>query len=94
MPFPAEGLESAYRTNHVEDVRALLDTRHPSGRFLVINASGRSYPASRLSPGRVIECPPRPTLAQLYRTAGEMYAYLSHDQRRVCVIHCTVSLNF
>jgi len=29
MPFPAEGLESAYRTNHADDVRALLESRHP-----------------------------------------------------------------
>jgi cyclin G-associated kinase len=29
MPFPAEGLESAYRSNHADDVRALLESRHP-----------------------------------------------------------------
>jgi cyclin G-associated kinase len=45
MSFPAEGLESAYR-NHAEDVRALLEGRHPGG-FTVYNVSGRSYPATR-----------------------------------------------
>jgi hypothetical protein len=34
MPFPAEGLESAYRTNHADDVRALLESRHPGMWFL------------------------------------------------------------
>lgn len=47
MSFPAEGLESAYR-NHAEDVRALLEGRHP-GSFTVYNVSGRSYPATRYS---------------------------------------------
>jgi cyclin G-associated kinase len=34
MPFPAEGLESAYRSNHIDDVRALLESRHPGMRAL------------------------------------------------------------
>lgn len=53
MPFPADGLESAYKSNHVDDVRAFLEVRHPGGRYCVYNLSGRSYPPTRLGMGRV-----------------------------------------
>jgi len=53
MPYPAEGLETAYRTNHAEDIRALLESRHPNGRYCVYNVSGRGYPPGRLGPGQV-----------------------------------------
>lgn len=52
MPYPAEGLETAYRTNNAEDIRALLEARH-MGRYCIYNVSGRSYPPGRLGSGRV-----------------------------------------
>lgn len=45
MGFPAEGLEAAYY-NHADDVRALLEGRHP-GHFTVYNISGRTYSPNR-----------------------------------------------
>lgn len=53
MPFPADGLESAYKSNHIEDVRAFLEARHSGGRYSVYNLSGKSYPPTRLGLGRV-----------------------------------------
>ena len=43
MSYPAEGVESAIK-NHIDDVRAFLDARHPNA-FAVYNLSNRSYRA-------------------------------------------------
>lgn len=99
MPFPSEGLESTYRTNHIDDVRAFLDTRHPNGRCAVYNASGRPYPPVRLGGHlRVVDCtfaypPPlhAPLLNSVYQLAEDLYQYLEGDSRNVVAIHCTVS---
>ena len=53
MPFPADGIESAYKSNHIDDVKAFLDARYSGGRYTVYNLSGRSYPPMRLGIGRV-----------------------------------------
>lgn len=97
MPFPSEGIESAYRTNHIDDVTVFLETRHPSAKYSVYNLSGRSY-GSRFGQARVIDCgfayPERykaPLLNSMYQLCEDMYQYLAGDSRNVCVIHCTVS---
>ncbi|KAK4875159.1 hypothetical protein RN001_011581 [Aquatica leii] len=94
MPFPSEGLESAYRTNHIEDVRLFLESRHPNFKYSVYNVSGRSY-HSRFGQARVIDCSfaypeqfKAPLLNSLYQLCEDMYQYLSGDSRNVCVIHC------
>ncbi|KAK5644950.1 hypothetical protein RI129_006250 [Pyrocoelia pectoralis] len=94
MPFPSEGLESAYRTNHIEDVRVFLDSRHPNFKYSIYNVSGRSY-HSRFGQARVIDCGfaypehfKAPLLNSLYQLCEDMYQYLSGDSRNVCVIHC------
>lgn len=94
MPFPTEGLESAYRTNHIEDVRVFLDSRHPNFKYSIYNVSGRSY-HSRFGQARVIDCSfaypehfKAPLLNSLYQLCEDMYQYLSGDSRNVCVIHC------
>ncbi|KAF5290014.1 hypothetical protein FQR65_LT11680 [Abscondita terminalis] len=94
MPFPSEGLESAYRTNHIEDVRLFLETRHPNFKYSVYNVSGRSY-HSRFGQARVIDCSfaypehfKAPLLNSLYQLCEDVYQYLSGDSRNVCVIHC------
>nr|CAD7428516.1 unnamed protein product [Timema monikensis] len=102
MPFPAEGLESAYRNNHADDVRALLETRHPGGHYAIYNISGRTYSSSRLG-GRVVDCGwsshshgapvgvvrHAPPLHALYTLCNDMYAFLQLDPKNVCIIHCT-----
>lgn len=102
MPFPAEGLESAYRTNHADDVRALLESRHPGGRYAIYNVSGRSYASGRLGSGRVVECGwgmthgvssgnvvrHAPPLHALYTLCNDMYNFLEQDPKNVCIIHC------
>ena len=45
MSFPAEGIETAYR-NHIEDVRAFLETRH-AGSYAIYNCSERKYRSAR-----------------------------------------------
>ncbi|XP_049959498.1 cyclin-G-associated kinase isoform X1 [Schistocerca serialis cubense] len=96
MPFPAEGLESAYRSNHADDVKALLETRHPGGRYAIYNVSGRSYAATKLGAGRVVDCgwPSHgarraPPLHALYTLCNDMYAFLQKDPKNVCIVHCT-----
>ncbi|GFG30074.1 hypothetical protein Cfor_09502 [Coptotermes formosanus] len=102
MPFPAEGLESAYRTNHADDVRALLESRHPGGRYAIYNVSGRSYASGRLGSGRVVECGwgmthgvssgnvvrHAPPLHALYTLCNDMYNFLEQDPKNVCIVHC------
>lgn len=99
MPFPSEGLESAYKTNHIEDVKVFLETRHPNGKYSIYNLSGKSYQATRFGPGvRVIDCAfayshncKAPTLNALYQICEDIYQYIAADERNVCVIHCLVS---
>lgn len=94
MPFPAEGLEATGKTNYAEDVKALLETRHPGGHYCVYNISGRSYPAGRLGKGRVVDCGwggilrRAPPLHALYTLCEDMYDFLNFDPRNVCVVHC------
>ncbi|PNF37550.1 Cyclin-G-associated kinase [Cryptotermes secundus] len=102
MPFPAEGLESAYRANHIDDVRALLESRHPGGRYAIYNASGRSYTSGRLGGGRVVDCGwsiaqgvsagnivrHAPPLHTLYSICNDMYDFLQQDPKNVCIVHC------
>ncbi|XP_045473682.1 cyclin-G-associated kinase [Harmonia axyridis] len=95
MPYPSEGLESAYRTNYVEDVKLFLDTRHPNNKYSIYNLSGRTYHA-KFENTRVINCKfaypehfRAPLLNSLYQLSEDIYQYLAGDSRNVVVIHCT-----
>ncbi|XP_022918062.1 cyclin-G-associated kinase [Onthophagus taurus] len=95
MPHPSEGIESAYRANHIDDVRMYLDSRHPNNKYSVYNVSGKSYVA-KFGPARVVDCSfaypdhfHAPLLNALYQMCEDIYQYLSGDSRNVCVIHCT-----
>ncbi|CAG0885639.1 unnamed protein product, partial [Darwinula stevensoni] len=89
MPFPAEGLESAYR-NHVEDVRSLLESRH-SGHYAIYNVSGRSYSSAKFN-ARVTDCgwPAKraPSLVTLYSLCQSTYDFLAMDPRNIAIVHC------
>ncbi len=45
MSFPAEGVEATIK-NHIDDVKAFLDSRH-AGCYAVYNCSQRSYRAAK-----------------------------------------------
>ncbi|XP_054718197.1 cyclin-G-associated kinase-like, partial [Uloborus diversus] len=89
MSYPAEGIESAYR-NHVDDVRGLLDSRHP-GHYAVYNVSGRAYSSVKFN-AKVSEAgwPPKksPPLSTLISLCRNMYLYLKQDPKNTCIVHC------
>ncbi|KAK9890600.1 hypothetical protein WA026_011965 [Henosepilachna vigintioctopunctata] len=94
MPFPSEGLESAYRVNHYEDVKTFLDTRHPNNKYSIYNLSSRVY-HSKFGSIRVINCNfaypdhlKAPLLNSLYQLSEDIYQYLAGDSRNTVVIHC------
>ncbi|CAH1966775.1 unnamed protein product [Acanthoscelides obtectus] len=95
IPFPSEGFESTYKTNHIEDVKMFLDSRHPNSRYSVYNLSRRPY-HSRFGQARVVDCSfaypehfRAPLLNSLYQISEDIYQYLAGDSRNVAVIHCT-----
>ncbi|XP_049823586.1 cyclin-G-associated kinase isoform X2 [Aethina tumida] len=95
MPYPSEGLESAYKTNHIEDVRMFLDARHPNYKYSVYNLSRKPY-HSKFGQARVVDCSfaysehfRAPLLNSMYQLCEDIYQYLAGDSRNVVVIHCT-----
>nr|CAH7718848.1 unnamed protein product [Callosobruchus chinensis] len=95
LPFPSEGFESTYKTNHIEDVKMFLDSRHPNSRYSVYNLSRKPY-HSRFGQARVVDCSfaypehfRAPLLNSLYQISEDIYQYLAGDSRNVAVIHCT-----
>lgn len=94
MPLPSEGLESAYRYNNFEDIKLLLDSKHPNNKYSVYNLSGKTY-HNKFGSARVINCKfaypehfKAPLLNALYQLCEDIYQYLSGDSRNVVVIHC------
>lgn len=93
MSYPAEGLESAYR-NHIEDVKAFLDSRHTP--YIVINVSGRSYSYNRFGPQiKVFEggntWKDSKRSANLFSIASLCHLiqkWMSSGEKKVTVIHC------
>lgn len=92
MPCPTEGLESAYKTNHIEDVKMYMEQRCPPSKISVYNLGPR---CARLPPPvRTVECgfiyqpnPPKaPTLTNMYSLAEDMYGFLSSDPKAVVIL--------
>ncbi|XP_018903296.2 cyclin-G-associated kinase isoform X2 [Bemisia tabaci] len=94
MPYPAEGLELTTKSNHADDVRALLEAKHEMVHYCVYNVSGRVYPVNRLGRGRIIDCSwnatikRSPPLHSLYNICQDMYTFLEKDPKNVCIVHC------
>ncbi|CAG9856413.1 unnamed protein product [Phyllotreta striolata] len=95
MPYPSEGFESTYKTNHIEDIRLFLDSRHPNFRYSVYNLSCKPY-HSKFGQARIIDCSfaypdafKSPLLNSMYQLCEDIYQYLAGDSRNVVVIHCT-----
>ncbi|XP_046479500.1 cyclin-G-associated kinase [Neodiprion pinetum] len=97
MPYPADGIESAYRSNHVEDVRAFLQARHPPPAKIQLYNLSRGRPNSARLPGKHIDCSfvfaapesNTPLLSALYQLCQDIYRYLDADFNHVVVIYCT-----
>ena len=99
MPYPADGIESAYRANHVEDVRAFLQTRHPPPTKIQFYNLSRGRPnVARLS-GKHIDCSfayasseaNAPLLSAIYQICQDIYHYLDADVHHAVVLYCNVS---
>ncbi|XP_074031874.1 LOW QUALITY PROTEIN: cyclin-G-associated kinase [Leptinotarsa decemlineata] len=95
MPYPSEGFESTYKTNHIEDVRLFLDSRHPNFKYSVYNLSHKPY-HSKFGQARIVDCSfaypehfKAPLLNSLYQLCEDIYQNLAGDSRNAVVIHCT-----
>uniref|UniRef100_A0A6B2E633 Cyclin-G-associated kinase n=1 Tax=Phlebotomus kandelakii TaxID=1109342 RepID=A0A6B2E633_9DIPT len=93
MPCPSEGLESAYKTNNIDDVKLYLESRHSLAKMSIYNLGPRTCP--RLPPPvRTVECsfmyspaPPKaPLLHAMYSIAEDMYGFLSADPKSVVIV--------
>lgn len=93
MPCPSEGvLESAYKTNNIEDVKAYIESRFAPGKISVYNLGPRS--CARLPPPvRTVEGSfifplnnHAPLLQGMYSLAEDMFGFLSADPRSVIFI--------
>lgn len=92
MPCPSEGLESAYRTNNIDDVKIYIESRYAPGKVSVYNLASRS--SARLPPPvRTVEgsfiLPAgahAPLLHGLYSLAEDMFGYLSADPKHIIII--------
>lgn len=92
MPCPSEGIESAYRTNNIEDVKVYIESRYAPGKLSVYNLGPRSCP--RLPPPvRVVEANfifplsnHAPLLQGMYSLAEDMFGFLSADPMNVIII--------
>lgn len=99
MPYPADGIESAYRSNHVEDVRAYLQTRHPPPAKIQLYNLSRGRPNVSRLPGKHIDCTfayatpdsNAPLLSALYQICQDIYRYLDADFNHIVVLYCMVS---
>lgn len=92
MPCPSEGIESAYKTNHIEDVKMFIDQRFQVSKLSVYNLGPR---CARLPPPvRTVECgfiyqpnPPKaPILSHMFALAEDMYGFLQNDTKNVIII--------
>ncbi|XP_011309991.1 cyclin-G-associated kinase [Fopius arisanus] len=97
MPYPADGIESAYRTNHVEDVRAYIQSRHPAPAKIQLYNLSRGRPNVTRLPGKHIDCnfayatpdANAPLLSALYQICQDIYRYLDADFNHIVVLYCT-----
>ncbi|XP_032510801.2 cyclin-G-associated kinase isoform X1 [Danaus plexippus] len=93
MSYPSELLESAYKTNHIEDVRIYLESHHPGGKYCVysVHESRARFPRRQLVTDTSLW--PRdedraPLLAPYYALLQHMYQYLGKDDKSALVIAC------
>lgn len=92
MPCPSEGIESAYKVNHIEDVRLFIEQRYHPSKVSVYNLGVK---CPRLPPPvRTIECgfmyqpinSKAPILTHMYSIAEDMYGFLNADPKNVIIL--------
>lgn len=92
MPCPSEGLESAYKVNHIEDVKLFIEQRFQPSKVSVYNLGVK---CARLSPPvRTVECgflyqpisSRAPILTHMYAIAEDMYGFLNADLKNVIIL--------
>ncbi|XP_053679753.1 cyclin-G-associated kinase [Anopheles nili] len=97
MPCPSEGIESAYRTNHIEDVKVFLDSRYQPTKLSVYNLVPRNSCPRLPPPVRTVDVgfiyapvPAQsgkaPLLTALYSLVEDIYGFLSADPKTVVII--------
>uniref|UniRef100_A0A336MIR6 CSON002152 protein n=1 Tax=Culicoides sonorensis TaxID=179676 RepID=A0A336MIR6_CULSO len=94
MPCPSEGLESAYKTNHIDDIKIYLESRFMPAKLSIYNLGPRNCP--RLPPPvRTVDAYSiyqpdgghrAPSLTAMYSLAEDMYGFLSVDPKNIIVI--------
>ncbi|XP_072940356.1 cyclin-G-associated kinase [Epargyreus clarus] len=93
MSYPSDLLESAYKTNHIDDVRMYLESHHPGGKYCVYTVGeGRARFPRRQLVADAAAWPSdehrAPLLAPYYALLQHMYQYLGRDERSALVIAC------
>lgn len=92
MPSPSEGLESAYKVNHIEDVKMFIEQRYQPSKISVYNLGVK---CPRLPPPvRTIECgfmyqpinSRAPILTHMYAIAEDMYGFLNADSKNLIIL--------
>lgn len=92
MPCPSEGLESAYKTNNIEDVKIYIESRYALNKVSVYNLGPRS--CARLPPPvRTVEgsfifplANRAPILQGMYSLAEDMFGFLSADPKSIVIV--------
>lgn len=92
MPCPSEGLEAAYKTNNIEDVKLYIETRYSPAKVSVYNLGPRTCP--RIPPPvRTVECSHMyplsmraPLLHAMFAMVEDMFGFLSADPKSVIFI--------
>lgn len=99
MPYPADGIESAYRANHVEDVRAFFQSKHPPPTKIQFYNLSQGRPNVTRLVGRHIDCSfayapadaNTPLLSAVFQICQDIYRYLDADVHHIVVLYCLVS---
>uniref|UniRef100_A0A182I920 Cyclin-G-associated kinase n=1 Tax=Anopheles arabiensis TaxID=7173 RepID=A0A182I920_ANOAR len=97
MPCPSEGIESAYRTNNIDDVKLFLDSRYQPTKLSVYNLVGRNGcprlppPVRTVDAGFIYAPAPQqggkaPVLTGLYSLVEDIYGFLSADPKTVVIV--------
>lgn len=97
MPCPSEGLESAYKTNNIEDVKLYIESRFSPAKVSIYNLGSRT--CARLPPPvRTVEgsylyplSMKAPSLQGMYSMAEDMFGFLSLDPKSVIFIQSSDS---
>ena len=77
--------------NHIDDVRAMMESKH-SGHYTVYNVSERQSNPTKYPSGQLVEAgwpaASVPSLDSSIELCGRMLDYLSRDMRNVVVVYC------